>query len=69
MSQKRGALSAFIVLSLLLLCATLWADSDTAQIKCLPEQPSELTVPGDEVQSTVGVHRNQVLLEIGTGVW
>jgi hypothetical protein len=66
MSKKSWIFSTGVML-FILLCFTLsWADSGAVQIKCLPEQPSELTVPGDEIQSKAGVHRNQVLLEIFT---
>ncbi len=66
MSKKQWILATGVGLFIMLWFALGWADSDSIQIKCLPEQPSELTVPGDEVQSKAGVHRNQVLLEIFT---
>ena len=55
-----------MVVLILLWFSLSWADSGAVQIKCLPEQPSDLTVQGDEFQSKAGVHRNQVLLEVFT---
>lgn len=69
MSKKQGIFTTGVVLFILLWFAFSWANSGSSQIKCLPEQPSELTVPGDEVQSKAGVHRNVVLLELATGTW
>ena len=66
MSKKSLIFTTGVVLFILLWFAFSWAESDSIQIKCLPEQPSELTVPGDEIQSKIGVHRNQVLLEVFT---
>jgi hypothetical protein len=66
MSKKQWILTTGVVLFIMLGFVISWADSDLVQIKCLPEQPSELTVPGDEIQSKAGVHRNVVLMEIFT---
>jgi len=66
MSKKQWILTTGLMLFIILGFALSWADSDTVQIKCLPEQPSDLMVPGDEIQSKAGVHRNQVLLEVFT---
>jgi hypothetical protein len=66
MSKKQWIFMSGVMLFILLYFTLSWADSGASPIKCLPEQPSDLTVPGDEFQSKAGVHRNQVLLEIFT---
>lgn len=66
MSQKQRALFALVALSILLLCTTLWADSNPAEIRCIPEQPSYNSPGRDDFLSNAGVRRNKALLEIFT---
>lgn len=66
MSAKREIYIGLAALIILLWCASLWADSEPAEIQCLSEQFSDK--PNNEVGflSKTGVLRNRVLLEIAT---
>ncbi|MCK4224070.1 MAG: hypothetical protein KAX39_02740 [candidate division Zixibacteria bacterium] len=64
MSQKQRIGVALVALFLFVLCAIVWADSDPGKIECLPEQPSLISLEGDELPFKAGVPRNQILLEI-----
>ncbi|MGB8656895.1 MAG: hypothetical protein WCE90_03810 [Candidatus Zixiibacteriota bacterium] len=69
MQHKQRIWVVLATLLILVWSAPGWADSDPGGIKCLPEQPSYDSPRGDDFSPKAGVHRNQVLLEIGTGVW
>ena len=71
MSQKQRIGVALVALLLFVPCATGWADSDPGELECLPEQPSQIYLEGDELSSkgSPGVPRNQILLEIATATW
>ncbi len=66
MSQEKRVYVISVMFFVLLWFALGWADSNPAEIQCLPEQPSYQSPGGDGFVSKAGVHRNQVLLEIAT---
>ena len=70
MHQGKRSCTTLVVLFLLLLGATGLADSDPAKIECIPGQPYDHSLQGDESSSrAAGVPRGRVLIEIVTGTW
>ncbi len=67
MPQRQRVLVAFVALLLFLSGATGLADSDVGELECIPAQPYDHSLEGDEI-STKGptIPRNMVLLEIFT---
>lgn len=65
MPQRHRVLVAFVALFLFLLGATGLADSDVGELECIPGQPYDHSLEGEEVLSKgPTVPRNMVLLEI-----
>jgi len=68
MLPRQKATIAFVVLLVLFLSATSWADSDPSEGKCIG-QSFGFSTGGDDFSPKAGVLRNCVLLEIATGTW
>lgn len=71
MSEKQRIVVALVALFLFPVDSICLADSDPAEVECLPELPHQQSLQENEISSigTRGVPRDQVLIEIATGVW
>ncbi len=68
MSPRKKATIAFVILFVLFLFVTGWADSDPTEGKSIG-QSYGFSTGDDDFSSKAGVRRNCVLVEIATGTW